>query len=347
MSFRSWATLITFILLALLVFFGWHQIAKAWELLGSVNIWIWMLLIPVQLLSYFTTGEIMFSYLHSKGNLHQVSRWQMTRIALELNFVNHILPSGGAAGFSYLGWVLHRYGVSAGRATMAQIVRFVLTFTAFVSLVLLSAIVLTYDHKINQTITVVSASLVIATIVGITLLINTVNNHKRLIALSGWVTQKVNKVVSFVTRRKNNQLLKLEVIEKFFTEIHTDYLEIRREKKILFQPFLWAIATSILDVSLIWITFIALGFPISPAVLFIAFGVSSILSIFSATPGGAGVYETIMITFLASSGIPADVAIAGTLLARATLLVGTIVFGYVFYQLTLNKYGKNVGSTNL
>jgi uncharacterized membrane protein YbhN (UPF0104 family) len=53
-----------------------------------------------------------------------------------------------------------------------------------------------------------------------------------------------------------------------------------------------------------------------------------------------------MIAFLASAGVPAEVAIAGTLLARATLLVGTILFGYIFYQLTINKYGKSKNSTN-
>jgi hypothetical protein len=47
-----------------------------------------------------------------------------------------------------------------------------------------------------------------------------------------------------------------------------------------------------------------------------------------------------MITFLASSGVPAEIAIAGTLLARVALLSGTVLFGYIFYQLTINKYGK-------
>jgi hypothetical protein len=48
-----------------------------------------------------------------------------------------------------------------------------------------------------------------------------------------------------------------------------------------------------------------------------------------------------MIAFLASTGIPTEVAIAGTLLARVLLMLGTILFGYVFYQLTILKYGKS------
>ena len=95
------------------------------------------------------------------------------------------------------------------------------------------------------------------------------------------------------------------------------------------------------------IAFLSLGFWVNPATLFIAFGIASIVSIFSASPGGAGVYEAIMIAFLASAGVQPDIAIAGTLLARATLLVGTILFGYIFYQLTLNKYGKDSDSTDI
>jgi len=347
MSFRSWATIITFILLALVVFFGWGQITLAWGLLGSVNLWIWALLIPVQLASYYATGGMIFSYLRSKGNLQETTHWQMTRIALELNFVNHILPSGGAAGFSYLGWVLGRHGVSAGRATMAQIIRFVLAFISFVSIVIIAVIVLAFDHQIDRTIIVVSTLLVFIATGGTTLIIYLVGNHKRLIAFSGVVTRTVNKVASLFMRKNKRQILKLESVEVFFTDIHTDYLEIRREKKILIRPLLWSIVTNVLDVSLILIAFLSLGFWVNPATLFIAFGIASIISIFSASPGGAGVYEAIMIAFLASAGVEPDKAIAGTLLARATLLVGTILFGYIFYQLTLNKYGKATDSTNL
>ncbi|MEI7918086.1 MAG: lysylphosphatidylglycerol synthase transmembrane domain-containing protein [Candidatus Saccharibacteria bacterium] len=341
MSFRSWVSLITILLLALVVYFGWDQIMKAWGLLGSVNIWIWLLLIPAQLLSYYTTGEMMFSYLRSRGELKTTSRWEMTRMALELNFVNHILPSGGAAGFSYLGWVLHRHGVSPGRATMAQIIRFVLSFVSFVAMVIIAVTILAFDNGINQTITVVSSILIITAIGGTSFLIYVVSNHQRLISLSGWITRVVNKVMAKLTRGKKKNILVLSSVEEFFTDIHRDYLEIRREKKILIRPLMWSVITNLLDVSLILIAFISLGYWINPATLFIAFGITSVVSVISSSPGGAGVYEAVMISFLASSGVQPDVAIAGILLARATLLTGTILFGYVFYQLTINKYGKN------
>jgi hypothetical protein len=340
MTFRFWISVVTFILLAIVVILGWGEIVRAWNLLGSVNIWVWLLLIPVQLFSYYATGEMIFSYLRSKGDLTDVSSWKMTRTALELNFVNHIFPSGGAAGFSYLGWVLHRSGVSAGRATMAQIIRFVLTFVSFVMIVIISVITLTFDHKIDRTILMVSSLLIVLAVGGVSAIIYAVGNHKRLVRFSSWLTRVVNKVVSKLTRGKKKNTLDLISVEKFFTDLHQDYLEIKHDNNILIKPFIWAVIANILDVVLLSVAFLSLGFWVSPAILFIAFGISSIISVFSATPGGAGIYEAIMIAFLASAGVPPEVAIAGTLLARTTLLIGTVIFGYIFYQLTINKYGK-------
>jgi len=340
MSFRFGATIVTVLLLILVVFFGWTEIAKAWALMGSVNLWIFALIIPIQLFSYFSVGEIMFTYLRSKGDLKTMSRWDMTRVALESNFVNHIVPVPAAAGFSYLNWVFSRFGVSGGRATMSQIIRVATMFISFVSLLVISVIVLSFDSKVNKVIITVCALFVVAAIAGLVFVIYSVSNHKRLVKLSSWLTKTGNKIIAFFTRGKKNGVIKLKAVEKFFTEIHQDYLEINNDKKILYRPMLWAIVTNILDVSLVAIAFWSLGYYINPAVLFIAFGLSSVAAAFTVTPGGAGVYEAIMIGFLASAGVPAGIAIAGTLLARSILLVLTILFGYIFYQLTINKYGK-------
>ena len=340
MSFRSWVTIITLILLAGVVYFGRHEIFNAFQLLGRVNPWILALIIPVQLASYYATGGMIFSYLRSKGNLKDTSHWQMTRMALELNFVNHIIPSGGAAGFSYLGWVLGRHGVRAGRATMAQIVRFTMGFSAFITILFFAVIFLALDHKVNGIVVAISVGLTIAAILLIVLSVFLIGSKKRLDWFSQWLSAVVSGVVRFFTRGKKPHILHVDTLQPFFYELHDDFVQIKADKRILMRPFLWGLIMNIFDVVLLAIAFTALGFWVNPATLFVAFGVSSIASVFSVTPGGAGVYEAIMVAFLASAGVPADVAIAGTLLARVSLLLGTIIFGYFFYQLTIVKYGK-------
>lgn len=340
LSARSWLTVITLVLLGVVIFFAQGQILKAWELIGSINLWILALLIPVQFFSYYATGGMIFSYLRSKGDLRDVSHWRMARFALELNFVNHVLPSGGAAGFSYLGWLLNKYKVSVARTTMAQIVRFALTFISFVLLLMVAVTMLILDHRIDRVILLICVGLgVVATgaiVAGVLIL----ENKKRLESFSAWTTRFINRIVAKVTRGRKRKILKDSIILNFFSELHEDYLAIRRDRRILIKPFIWAVLANVADVVLIWIAFWSLGYMINPALLFVAFGIASLAGGISAIPGGAGVYETIMITFLASSQVPAEVAIAGTLLARVTLVLGTVLFGYLFYQLTINKYGK-------
>ncbi len=340
LSFRGWLTIVTLVLLTIVVIAAWPEIAKAWGLLAQVNVWILLLLIPVQFASYYATGGMIFSYLRAKGEIKHMSRWSTTRLALELNFVNHILPSGGAAGFSYLAWVLSRHKVSVSRSTMSQIVRFALTFLSFVLLLGIAMIILTFNHQIDRTIVLVGGALMVVAIGGTLLGIWLIKSLARLRKFSAWLTKRVNGFVGWITRGKKPDLVKPELFLEFFDGLHDDYIAIRRDRRILAKPFIWAIVANILDVALIWISFWSLGYPVDAALLFVAFGIASIAGAVSVTPGGAGVYEAVMVAFLAASSVPADIAIAGTLLARVTLLTGTILFGYIFYQLTILKYGK-------
>lgn len=347
MRIRTWINLITIFLLALLIYLSWGQITVALGLLSKVDIRIFALMVPVQLFSYYAVGEVMFSYLRAKGELYDMTRWGMARVALELNFVNHVIPVSGIAGFSYLGVILKPHGVSVGRSTMAQLIRYATMFIVFVLMILTSVLILSFDQQVSRLIIIISGAFVLGTIVVASLVIYSISNHKRLVSFSRWITKVIDKIVSFFTFGKKERLLELERVERFFTDIHNDYVEILSDKKVLAKPFLWALAANIFDISLIFISFLSLGTLVNPATLVVACGISSFLAIFSATPGGSGVYEAIMIAFLASAGVSPEVAIAGTLLARVTVLAGTIIFGFIFYQLTLNKYGRIEKSNSL
>lgn len=340
LSFRGWLTIITLVLLTIVIIAAWPEILEAWALAGQVNLWILLLLIPIQFASYYATGGMIFSYLRAKGDLKDMSHWSMTRLALELNFVNHILPSGGAAGFSYLAWVLSKHKVSVSRSTMSQLIRFVLTFLSFIMLLIVAMIVLAIEGNIDRVIVVVGTVLAVAAVGATWFGIWLVKDKRRLERFSAWLKRVVNKFVAWITRGKKSALVQGNVLLDFFVGLHDDFMAIRRDRKILVVPFIWATVANMLDVALIWIAFWSLGYPIEAPLLFVAFGIASIAGALSVTPGGAGVYEAVMVAFLAASGVTPEVAIAGTLLARVMLLSGTVLFGYVLYQLTINKYGR-------
>jgi len=339
MSFRAWLSIITVVLLAIVLFASRHELVRAWDLLGQVNLWILLLMIPVQLLVFYAGGEMIFSYLRGKGQMKKIKQTELIRVALEGNFVNHILPSGGVSGVSYLTWRLGHLGVSPGRATMAQVVRHAMTFVAFAVLLLIALFAVTLDGDLNRWIILTSAmlfgSIFLLLLLGVYLLVN----KRRIDKFATWLYRTLNLIVRRVTFGRKRKLVRQEFINEFLDDMHNDFLELRHDKRLLIKPFLWGLVYNVGDAGLFMIAFLALGEVVNPAPILIAYGVASFAGFVVATPGGAGAYEAIMVTFLAFAGISGGVAIAGILLARVIILLGTILFGYIFYQHSLATYG--------
>jgi uncharacterized protein (TIRG00374 family) len=346
MSFRAWLSTITLVLIAVIIFFSRHELLRAWLLLEQVNIWVLLLLIPGQLLVYYAGGEMMFSYLRAKKAINHISPLGLARMSLEMNFVNHVLPSGGVSGISYMGWRLGGYGVSPGRSTMAQVVRYSMGFASFIALLLLAVVIVTVDGGINRWIILVS-SILASGMLGVMLTgIFIMSSTKRMTWFAGWTVRTVNTLVRKVTFGRKRKVLNKDQVNEFFDDLHRDYIALRADKRILIRPFLWGLLFNLADVGLFLIAFWALGVPVNPAPILIAYGVASMAGFFVVTPGGAGAYEAIMVAFLAVAGLAQGTAIAGILLTRVILLIGTIGLGYLFYQHALIKYGKKRSPIN-
>jgi len=340
MSFRAYLSVATLVLVSVIIFFSRYQLVHAWHLLGSVNIWVLLLLIPGQMLVYYAGGEMIFSYLRAKKSIEDITPPELIRMSLEMNFVNHILPSGGVSGVSYMTWRLGKLGVSSGRAAMAQVVRFAAGFAAFILLLIIAVLTVTIDGNINRWIILVSSVLVTMMLGAIIAVMYLVSSYRRMESFADWVVRSVNLVVRRVSFGRKRKILNRDTMVTLFNDMHRDYVALREDKQVLIRPLLWALVFTIADVSLFMITFWALGVVVDPAPILIAYGVAAMAGFFVVTPGGAGAYEAIMVAFLAVAGIKQGVAIAGIVLTRVILLLGTIVLGYIFYQLALVKYGK-------
>lgn len=343
LSYRAILSIVTFLLLLIIVVASWHEIVHAWQLLGKVNLWILALLIPVQFLSYYAAGEMMFEYLRGKGELKKVSRLTASRMALELNFVNHVLPSGGVSGASYMTWRLGKFGVQPGRAVMAQVVRHVVSFAAFLTALVIAVVAVTLDDGINRFIILSSTVLACVIVFGVLFGMYILNSKTRLHSFAYGMTRSINNVVKRITLGKKPHIMQQQKVEHFFIELHDDYVELKHDKQLLTKPFLWGLVFIAADIALFIIGFMSFGSFVNPAPIVIAYGLAGIAGFILFTPGGAGAYEAIMVSFLATAGIAQGVAIAGIVLTRVILLIGTILSGYAFYQLALVKYGKKHG----
>lgn len=340
MSIRSAVSVVTLALLGVVLYSARESLAQAWQLLGQVNIWVLLIAVPTVIVSYIATGEMIFSYLRQKRLIGDVHPLNLMRISMELNFVNHVLPSGGASGVAYLNWRIGRFGVAMARATMAQAVRYVAGFMAAVIMLVFALLFVTIDGTVNRWLILMSAMLVIIMIVVTFGLHLVASNKSRATKIASLITRWGNGVVRKLTLGKKSNALNYNRVNKFLLEIHDDYKELTKEKRILKQPLLWGMLYVVMDVVVFWAAFQSLGTYVNPASILIAYHLASLAGFAIVTPGGIGAYEAIMVAIIVMSGVSQPDAIAGILLGRAIILLVTVGVGYIFYQHAILKYGK-------
>lgn len=349
---KTWLSIFTFVFIIVFLVAARQQLAEAWHLLGKVNIFILLLLIPLQFGSYYANSEMFLTYLRSRGQLKHTNGLQATSMALELNFVNHIFPSGGVSGVSYMVWRLGKLGVSAGQATMAQLMRYIVQFGTFSVLLVLALIVATIENQASNWVVVMVAVVITMLVFLVMFGSYLIGSESRMVSFSRWITRSINKIVAFITFGKVKDTLKKEKTQKFFVEFHADFMALRKEKRLLTKPIMWSFTFNIFEILLFTISFWALGASFSPAVLLIAYGAATLAAVAVLTPGGAGAYEAIMVGVLTAGGMDGGAALAGVVLTRATLIACTLLSGLVVYQRALRIYGqpkikKNVNLSKL
>lgn len=337
---RTILSVLTVAVLVLILYLTRDELVKAWALFLQADLWLLALLIPFQIIVYYAGGEMIFSYLREKKLMKHISHFETTRIALELNLVNHIFPSGGVSGISYTSWRMSKLEVSSARSTFAQVIRYVAGFSAMLLLLVLSVLLLTIDGQVNRYIVAASFLLILGALALTFGLVFIFSSKQRMQATASWVARSINWLIKTATLGRYKRAVSSRVIQEFFADMQDDFQDMANHPKTLIKPFIWGIVYTIFDVSMFVAAFLSLGVFVNPAILMVGYSVATLAGIVAFTPGGTGVYETIMILFLSMAGTAPDLAIAGIILTRAILLTGTIVFGYIFYQHALIKYGK-------
>ena len=337
LTFRTWVSIGTAVLVLVILFFARNELVRAWHLLTQVNLWILALLIPVLLFDYYASGEVGFSYLRAKGRIKDLPHLAQIQTSLEMNFVNHVLPSGGVSGISYMTWRLAQFGVPASRALMAQVVRFVMGIVAFLVLLIVAVLIVTVDGSVNRVIILISATISGILIAAIVLCVYIIISPSRIRKISRGLSGSINHLVRRVTFGKRRKVLDSDRTEAFMMEMHQDYLELRRDMTVLKWPFIWSIIFTILEVAIFFIVFLALGFVVNPALILIAYGIALLAGFAVITPGGTGAYEALMVAFLTIAGVDNGTAIAGIVLARVIILLAILLAGWGFYQRALAR----------
>ena len=310
------------------------MLEATWYSLQRITGWVLLLIIPEQILMYYAAGQIYFAFLRQRKNF-KISQARLTRISLEINFVNHALPSGGASGLGYLVWRLKDFNISAGQISFVHVLRYgicalgnALQTLIAIIIVLVAGCVLPDGYWILWL-----AGLVAGGIIGLIIIAwLIVRKQKNIDWLAATSSKFINKVVRRLSRGKKHVFLREEQVNKFFADLREDYLHLKQNRHILWKPMIWGLFYSFLELATYWIVACALGHPEILPQIMIAEGIASVVGTVLVTPGGMGGYEGAFVYALVKTGVNLQAATITVVVTRIFVLVGTIVSGWGFYQ---------------
>lgn len=338
---RRWkliVTLVTLAALGVLVYATREQLVATLGNLGKVNTWALLLLLPIQAINYHSQTKIYQNLFKILG--HSLSYRYLYRVALELNFVNHVFPSGGVTGMSYFTLRL-RDGkkLSGGKATLVNVFKLGLVFISFELLLLLGVLALAVMGRANNLTIMVATSVTTLLLVGTVLFIYLVESRARINHFFTSVTRALNRIIRLV-RPRHPETINIDRARKVFDDFHDNYKEIRKNFRALLRaPFWYAFLANLTEVLAVYVVFIAFSEYVNIGAVILAYAIANFAGLVSVLPGGVGIYEGLMVAVLATAGVSPGVSLPVIIMYRVLNTLIQVPPGYYFYQKSVQEGG--------
>ncbi len=333
---RNWrliTTVVTFIALGILIFVTRKQIVDTFENFKHINSYA-LLLMPVwQALNYVSYANLYQNLLAILDE--KVEFRSMYRVALELNFVNNVFPSGGVSSFSYFSVRMRSFDVPGAKSTIVQFMRFIMVFISFQILLFIGLITLAIGGQASGLVLLIGGSLFTLLLVFTLLMAYIVGSKTRINNTLTWLTKAFNW---FVARFRHGHPETINILraQTVFTDLHENYIIIKDNYRDLKKPLLFALMANLTEVLTVYTVYIAFGQWVNPGAVIIAYAIANFAGLISVLPGGVGIYEGLMTATLAAAGVPAGVSIPVTIMYRVLNMSIQLPPGYYFYHKFMN-----------
>lgn len=334
---RQLLTLFTLVALGLLIFFLRDQIVETFSNLGRVNSAILLFIIVWQILNYHTYAKLYQGLYDILGT--KIKYGSLYKVSVELNFVNHVFPSAGVAGFSYFGLRMRQFGASAAKSTLVQTMRFITIFISFQALLLIGLFALAINGKASNLTILVASSLATFLIAGTLATVYIVGSRRRIDIFFTNATKVLNKIIQIV-RPKHPETINIADGRKLFLEFHDNYVILKKNYKKLKWPLIYSFFASFTEIATIYTVYMAFGEYVNIGAVIIAYAIANFAGLISVLPGGVGVYEGLMTAVLATVGVPPSVSLPVTVMYRVLSSAVQLPPGYYYYQKAINSNRK-------
>jgi uncharacterized protein (TIRG00374 family) len=310
-------------------------LARTLRDLEHVNGWALFLLIPVELLNYHAQARLYQRLFGLVGN--NLSYKFLYKTAVELNFVNHVFPSGGVTGISYFGMRMRRgTEISGGKATLVQVMKLALQFLSFEILVVIGLFCLAALGRANNLVILAATAISTLLIVGTGLFAYIVGSQARIDHFFTSVTRGLNRLIH-VVRRRHPETINVEKARAVFQDFHDNYRQLRSRWRELRGPFWYAFLANLTEVLAVYVVYIAFDKFVNFGAVIFGYAIANFAGLVSVLPGGIGIYEGLMTATLAATGVSPGVSLPVTIMYRVVNTVIQIPPGYFLYQRALNR----------
>lgn len=334
---RRWKTALT--ILTMIALFGTafalrHQIFETIHNLGKVNTWALVLIIPLEGLNYLAQAKLYQGLFSMLGDHFRTKA--LYGLTLELNFVNNVFPSGGVSGFSYLSLRMKGEGVSTAKATLVQGMRFIMIFISFQFLLFIGLLMLAVAGNASRLTILVAGSVGTLMLVGTFLVAFIIGSKQRINDFFTFITRLLNWLIHLV-RPNHPETINISSARHTFTELHENYLILKRNYKELKKPVLFALLANLTEIAAIYVVYMAFGHFVNPGAVIIAYAIANFAGLVSVLPGGIGIYEALMTGVLAAGGVPAAISLPVTVMYRVVNMAVQLPPGYFLYHRALHS----------
>jgi uncharacterized protein (TIRG00374 family) len=326
--------IITGIALIITIYAVRKDLLSTYQNLFHVHAWVLLLIIPLELINYHAQAKLYQHLFKIVGN--KLSYKYLYLAAIELNFVNHVFPSGGAAGISYFGIKIKNNDISGGKATLIQIMKLALTLFSFEMLILVSVIFLAMGGRVNNFTMLAAGALSTLLVAGTGLFVYIIGSKARINSFFGFATIKLNQLAR-IFRTSNRDLINIPNAHRVFDDFHDSFQEIRKRKKQIRAPLLYALLANVTEIAVIYSVFIAFDRFVNVGAVILAYGVANFAGLVSVLPGGVGIYEALMIAVFLTTGVPPQLSLPVIIMYRVLNTVLQIPPGYYLYQRNINR----------
>jgi uncharacterized protein (TIRG00374 family) len=342
---RRWKlvlNLVTLVALGLVAYAIRHQLVDTIHNLRHVHAWALLLIIPVEFLNYHAQARLYQRLFAIVGN--RLDYGYLFRASLELNFVNHVFPSGGVTGLSYFSLRMRDGAkLSGAKATLVHFMKLALMFLAFELLIVFGLLSLAVMGRVNNLIILVAGSLSTLLLVATVGFFYLVGSRQRINSFFTNLSVGINRLIR-VVRPRHPETINIDKARRVVDDFHGNYTQIKSSYRELKWPFWYAFLANLTEVLAVYVVFLAFGHLVNIGAVILAYAIANFAGLVSVLPGGVGIYEALMTAVLAGTGVPAGVSLPVIVMYRVVNTSLQIPPGYYLYQQELSKGQRPPGA---